>query len=102
MDLQTATRDPHTFTTQPAPNATGNIARLTSYAPGSLLSPCSPYDPAQVTPTVLDRFLAHDDGFEFLDPMDSSNVRSVVSRYSREDVAAGHQEALVALQHLLR
>lgn len=51
-------------------------------------------NPATVAPVMMSRFLAHDDGFEFLDPLDSSNVRAVVSRHSREDVAAGVQETL--------
>jgi hypothetical protein len=39
-----------TFSTVPAPAQGAVSARLTSYAPGSSKSPCSPYDPAQVTP----------------------------------------------------
>jgi len=86
----------------PFPNSVGilysSVTAALGFTPdrheGKVVGLAAHGDPARVTPMVLDRFLAHENGFEFLDPLDSSNVRSVTSRHSRADVAAGHQEAL--------
>jgi carbamoyltransferase len=51
-------------------------------------------DASKVTPAVMARFEERPDGFAFLDPLDSTNVRQIVNQFSREDVSAGHQRAL--------
>jgi carbamoyltransferase len=86
----------------PFPNSVGilysSVTAALGFVPdrheGKIVGLAAYGDAARVTPFVMSRFAERVDGYDFLDPLDSTNVQEIVREYSREDVSAGHQRAL--------
>ena len=99
----------------PFPNSVGilysGVTSALGFVPdrheGKIVGLAAYGDTARVTPVVMSRFAERADGYDFLDPLDSTIVHKIAGKYSREDVSAGHQRALElvvlrTVQHYLR
>ncbi|HYB96914.1 MAG TPA: carbamoyltransferase C-terminal domain-containing protein [Vicinamibacterales bacterium] len=86
----------------PFPNSVGilysSVTAALGFVPdrheGKIVGLAAYGDAARVAPAVMSRFAERVDGYDFLDPLDSTNVDEIATTHSREDVSAGHQRAL--------